>query len=167
MERAPEVDGMFVGEPRTALALARSPSIGRARRDSHLTFRADGAIVPHRRRAVHGFLTRRSRRGTARSVEVPSAARQQPYVIVETLARLPVLVRFCVAPIHQGHKFREKSAKALVDEIERGYRDVRPEVLLPVGRHGHAERQDVQAVLRRADRRKLPCSGSATRAPTT
>ena len=32
-------------------------------------------------------------------------------------------VRFCVAPIHQGHKFREKSAKVLVDEIERGYRD--------------------------------------------
>ena len=28
-----------------------------------------------------------------------------------------------MAPIHQGHKFREKSAKALVDEIERGYRE--------------------------------------------
>jgi radical SAM superfamily enzyme YgiQ (UPF0313 family) len=28
-----------------------------------------------------------------------------------------------VAPIHQGHKFREKSATVLVDEIERGYRD--------------------------------------------
>jgi radical SAM superfamily enzyme YgiQ (UPF0313 family) len=29
-----------------------------------------------------------------------------------------------VAPLHQGHKFREKSAKALVDEIERGYREL-------------------------------------------
>ena len=29
-----------------------------------------------------------------------------------------------MAPIHQGHKFREKSAKALVDEIERGYREL-------------------------------------------
>ena len=28
-----------------------------------------------------------------------------------------------MAPIHQGHKFREKSAKELVDEMERGYRD--------------------------------------------
>jgi radical SAM superfamily enzyme YgiQ (UPF0313 family) len=27
-----------------------------------------------------------------------------------------------VAPVHQGHKFRERSAAALVDEIERGYR---------------------------------------------
>jgi radical SAM superfamily enzyme YgiQ (UPF0313 family) len=27
-----------------------------------------------------------------------------------------------VAPIHQGHKFRERSAKSLVDEMERGYR---------------------------------------------
>jgi radical SAM superfamily enzyme YgiQ (UPF0313 family) len=28
-----------------------------------------------------------------------------------------------VAPIHQGHKFRERSAKSLVDEMERGYRE--------------------------------------------
>ena len=33
-------------------------------------------------------------------------------------------MRLCVAPIHQGHKFRERSAKALVDEIERGYREL-------------------------------------------
>jgi hypothetical protein len=31
---------------------------------------------------------------------------------------------FCVAPIHQGHKFRERSAKSLVDEIERSYREL-------------------------------------------
>jgi radical SAM superfamily enzyme YgiQ (UPF0313 family) len=29
-----------------------------------------------------------------------------------------------VAPIHQGHKFRERSAKALVDEIERCHREL-------------------------------------------
>jgi radical SAM superfamily enzyme YgiQ (UPF0313 family) len=29
-----------------------------------------------------------------------------------------------VAPIHQGHKFRERPAKVLVDEIERSYRDL-------------------------------------------
>jgi radical SAM superfamily enzyme YgiQ (UPF0313 family) len=28
-----------------------------------------------------------------------------------------------VAPIHQGHKFRERSPKALVDEMERSYRE--------------------------------------------
>jgi radical SAM superfamily enzyme YgiQ (UPF0313 family) len=51
---------------------------------------------------------------------VPLADR--PYVIVETSRGCPYSCDFCVAPIHQGHKFREKSAKALVDEIERGYR---------------------------------------------
>ncbi|MEP6917726.1 MAG: radical SAM protein, partial [Acidobacteriota bacterium] len=36
----------------------------------------------------------------------------------------PYTCDFCVAPIHQGHKFRERSAKAIVDEIERSYRDL-------------------------------------------
>jgi radical SAM superfamily enzyme YgiQ (UPF0313 family) len=44
------------------------------------------------------------------------------YVIVETSRGCPYSCDFCVAPIHQGHKFREKSAKALADEIEHGYR---------------------------------------------
>ena len=39
--------------------------------------------------------------------------------IVETSRGCPYTCDFCVAPIHQGHKFRERSAKALVDEIER------------------------------------------------
>ena len=47
----------------------------------------------------------------------------RPYVIVETSRGCPYSCDFCVAPIHQGHKFRERSAKALVDEIERGYRE--------------------------------------------
>ncbi len=46
----------------------------------------------------------------------------RPYVIVETSRGCPYSCDFCVAPIHQGHKFREKSAKALVDEIEHLYR---------------------------------------------
>src|SRR4029453_2122026 len=48
----------------------------------------------------------------------------QPYVLVESSRGCPYSCDFCVAPIHQGHKFREKSAKALGDEIERGYREV-------------------------------------------
>ena len=46
------------------------------------------------------------------------------YVIVETSRGCPYTCDFCVAPIHQGHKFRERSAKALVDEIERSYREL-------------------------------------------
>ena len=46
------------------------------------------------------------------------------YVIVETSRGCPYTCDFCVAPIHQGHKFRERSAKSLVDEIERSYREL-------------------------------------------
>ena len=45
-------------------------------------------------------------------------------MIVETSRGCPYTCDFCVAPIHQGHKFRERSAKALVDEIERSYREL-------------------------------------------
>ena len=48
----------------------------------------------------------------------------QPYVLVESSRGCPYSCDFCVAPIHQGHKFRERSAKALVDEIERGDREL-------------------------------------------
>jgi radical SAM superfamily enzyme YgiQ (UPF0313 family) len=46
------------------------------------------------------------------------------YVIVETSRGCPYTCDFCVAPVHQGHRFRERSAKALVNEIERGYREL-------------------------------------------
>jgi radical SAM superfamily enzyme YgiQ (UPF0313 family) len=48
----------------------------------------------------------------------------KPYVLVETSRGCPYSCDFCVAPIHQGHKFRERGAKALVDEIERTYREL-------------------------------------------
>jgi radical SAM superfamily enzyme YgiQ (UPF0313 family) len=47
----------------------------------------------------------------------------RPYTIVETSRGCPYACDFCVAPIHQGHKFRERSAASIVDEIERGYRE--------------------------------------------
>jgi len=39
------------------------------------------------------------------------------YVIVETSRGCPYTCDFCVAPIHQGHQFRERSASAIVDEM--------------------------------------------------
>ena len=48
----------------------------------------------------------------------------KPYVLVETSRGCPYTCDFCVAPIHQGHKFRERSAKVLVDEIEKAHREL-------------------------------------------
>jgi radical SAM superfamily enzyme YgiQ (UPF0313 family) len=42
------------------------------------------------------------------------------YLIVETSRGCPYSCDFCVAPVIQGHKFRERDAAALVDEIEEG-----------------------------------------------
>ena len=75
----------------------------------------------------------------------------QSYVIVETSrAAVPYSCDFCVAPIHQGHKFRERSPKALVDEIERGDREFGVTLFLSVGRHRHAELEDVLALSARS-----------------
>src|SRR5437773_1690207 len=57
MLRAPEVDGMFVGEPEEgALQLARLPSLDAAGEIASLTWRRDGTVVPHRAHGVYaGF----------------------------------------------------------------------------------------------------------------
>jgi radical SAM superfamily enzyme YgiQ (UPF0313 family) len=127
MRRAPAVDGMFVGEPEDAvmqLALLDSPE--RLDEIASLTWWRNGTIVPHR---AHGSFSR--------FLEVPYPAWDlldltrytlplvdKPYVLVETSRGCPYSCDFCVAPVHQGHKFRERSARALVDEIERGYREL-------------------------------------------
>jgi len=126
MQRAPAVDGMFVGEPEdTALAVARLDSIDGIGGIPALTFRRGAEVVPH---TAHG-----SYAGFAgmpypawglvplRRYSLPLVNR--PYLLVETSRGCPYACDFCVAPIHQGHKFRERSATVLVDEIERGYRD--------------------------------------------
>ena len=125
MARVGSVDGMFVGEPEDGLAaLAGLDSLDRLAEIPTLTFRRGAEIVPHRAHGVFtGFL------------EAPAPAWDlldlsyyrlplvdAEYVIVETSRGCPFSCDFCVAPIHQGHKFREKTAKALVDEIEDGYR---------------------------------------------
>jgi anaerobic magnesium-protoporphyrin IX monomethyl ester cyclase len=126
MERAPAVDGMFVGEPEDGVvSLAALESLDGLDTIPTLTFRRGSEIVPHR---AHGSFTG--------FVEAPYPAWDlldlsryrlplvdEPYVLVETSRGCPYSCDFCVAPIHQGHKFREKNAKVLVDEIERGHRD--------------------------------------------
>jgi len=126
MLRAPAVDGMFVGEPEdAALQLARLGAGQDFSSVASLTWRDNGTIVPHR---AHGSFT-----GflgmpypawdlvPIKSYSLPLVDR--PYVIVEASRGCPYSCDFCVAPVHQGHKFRERSAKVLVDEIERGYRE--------------------------------------------
>jgi anaerobic magnesium-protoporphyrin IX monomethyl ester cyclase len=48
----------------------------------------------------------------------------KPYIIVETSRGCPYSCDFCVAPIHQGHKFRERDPKAIVDEMERATKEL-------------------------------------------
>lgn len=126
MARASKVDGMFVGEPEDGLLqVASLSSIDEFDQVPSLTYRRGDIVVPHR---AHGSFTG--------FLEAPYPAWDlfdlsvyrlpivnQSYVLVETSRGCPYTCDFCVAPIHQGRKFRERSAKTLVDEIERGYRE--------------------------------------------
>ena len=126
MLRVPAVDGMFVGEPEDGvLQLARLESADDLSPVASLTWRKGNSIVPHRAHGSYaGFLQMPYPAWDLvpiRSYSLPLVNR--PYVIVETSRGCPYSCDFCVAPVHQGHKFRERSAKSLVDEIERGYRE--------------------------------------------
>jgi radical SAM superfamily enzyme YgiQ (UPF0313 family) len=126
MAHAPTVDAMVVGEPEDAIvALATQASFDPAAVPS-VTWRRGAEVVPH---AAHGSF--------ASFLDMPYPAWDlldlrryrlpmvgSPYVIVETSRGCPYSCDFCVAPIHQGHKFRERSARALVDEIERANREL-------------------------------------------
>jgi radical SAM superfamily enzyme YgiQ (UPF0313 family) len=126
MERAPGVDGMIVGEPEDAtLALAALESFDDAGGIPSLTRRHGGDIVPHQSRG--SFSDFESMPYPAWDL-LPLERYRLPlenarYLIVETSRGCPYSCDFCVAPIVQGHKFRERSAASLVDEIERGYRE--------------------------------------------
>jgi radical SAM superfamily enzyme YgiQ (UPF0313 family) len=127
MARAPEVDGMFIGEPEEGIQqLAALDSLDRLGEVANLTWRGEGGVVPHR---AHGTY--------AEFLQMPFPAWDlldlkayslplvnKPYTIIETSRGCPYTCDFCVAPLHQGHKFRERSAKAIVDEIERAYREL-------------------------------------------
>ena len=133
MARVPVVDGMFVGEPEDGiLQLARveiteggaeAPPYGHV---ANLTYRQDSTVVPHRAHgSFSGFLDMPYPAWDLLDLKAYSLPLvNRSYVIVETSRGCPYTCDFCVAPIHQGHKFRERSAKALVDDIERGYREL-------------------------------------------
>jgi radical SAM superfamily enzyme YgiQ (UPF0313 family) len=125
MARAPEVDGMLVGEPEEgALALAGLPSTDRLSDIPSLTYRRNGEIVPHRARGTYGDFPSMPYPAwdllDLSSYSLPLVNR--PYVLVETSRGCPYSCDFCVAPVHQGHKFRERDARTLVDEMERSHR---------------------------------------------
>jgi len=125
MARAAQVDGMFIGEPEDGiLALAALNSLDGLETIANLTFRRGEQIIPHRAQGSFTGLLDAPRPAwdllDLDKYRMPLTNR--PYVIVETSRGCPYSCDFCVAPIHQGHKFREKSAKALVDEIEYLYR---------------------------------------------
>ncbi len=120
MARAAVVDGMFVGEPEDgAVELAALSSLNEIGNVASLTYRRGGEVIPHR---AHGSFTG--------FLEAPIPAwdlldvspytlplEGRSYVIVETSRGCPYTCDFCVAPLHQGHKFRERSAAAIVDEM--------------------------------------------------
>jgi radical SAM superfamily enzyme YgiQ (UPF0313 family) len=126
MDRAPAVDGMFVGEPEDGLlALGTLTSMDQLDSIPSLTFRRNGQVIPHRAQgSFTSFLTAPYPAWELLDLsqyKLPLV--NESYVIVESSRGCPYSCDFCVAPIHQGHKFREKSAKALADEMERGYRE--------------------------------------------
>jgi radical SAM superfamily enzyme YgiQ (UPF0313 family) len=126
MQRARAVDGMFVGEPEeAALQLAGLESPAEWQSIPSLIFRRDGRIVEATAHGSYGGFLQMPYPAwdlvPLGTYNLPLVNR--PYVIVETSRGCPYSCDFCVAPIHQGHKFRERSPKALVDEIERGYRE--------------------------------------------
>ena len=151
MARVPQVDGMFVGEPEEAVQqLAALDSLDRLGEIASLTWRQDGAVIPHRTHGNYaGFLNMPFPAWDLLDLKGYSLPLvNKPYVIIETSRGCPYTCDFCVAPIHQGHKFRERSAKT----PGLGNRARLPgawcRVLLPVGGHRHLERQVLHGVLR-------------------
>jgi radical SAM superfamily enzyme YgiQ (UPF0313 family) len=125
MARARTVDGMFVGEPEDGvLQLATLETRDRAGDVPSLTWWKGGDIVPHRAHGLFaGFLQTPYPAWDLLSLDGYSLPMvNKPYVLVETSRGCPYTCDFCVAPVHQGHKFRERSAKSIVDEIEHSYR---------------------------------------------
>jgi radical SAM superfamily enzyme YgiQ (UPF0313 family) len=127
MARAVAVDGMFVGEPEDGvMQLAGLDSLERLGEVPNLTWRNGGAVVPHRAHGTFtGFLDAPYPAWDLLKLDRYSLPLvDKPYVLVETSRGCPYSCDFCVAPIHQSHKFRERSAKVLVDQIERSYREL-------------------------------------------
>ena len=123
MERAPDVDAMIVGEPEDAvLQLAELDAFDRADRIDSLTIRRNGTILAHRAMGSYaGFATMPYPAWDLLPLERYRLPLENTrYLMVETSRGCPYSCDFCVAPVIQGHKFRERDTAALVDEIEEG-----------------------------------------------
>jgi anaerobic magnesium-protoporphyrin IX monomethyl ester cyclase len=119
MAYAPIVDAMIVGEPEDAVvALSTGATVDFGAVPS-VTWRRGGEVVPNTAKGTFAGLATAPHPAwdllDLRNYRLPMV--NAPYVIVETSRGCPYSCDFCVAPIHQGHKFRERSATALVDEI--------------------------------------------------
>jgi radical SAM superfamily enzyme YgiQ (UPF0313 family) len=126
MERAPDVDAMVVGEPEDAvLAIAQLGSLDAAAGIPGVVLRRNGAVLPHSGRAVFsGFLDMPAPAWDLLPLDryrLPLV--NERYLLIETSRGCPYSCDFCVVPLHQGHKFRERSPRVLVDEIERATRE--------------------------------------------
>jgi anaerobic magnesium-protoporphyrin IX monomethyl ester cyclase len=128
MIRAPEVDAMLVGEPEeSAVALAARSPLGDLTGVTGVVWRrADGTVVPP---VGHGAFAAFKEMPRPAWDLLPLSNYRLPmvseaYIIVETSRGCPYACDFCVAPIHQGHKFRERDPKVLVDEIEWARREL-------------------------------------------
>jgi anaerobic magnesium-protoporphyrin IX monomethyl ester cyclase len=120
MARAPQVDGMFVGEPEdAAVEVAALETINEVGNVAALTYRRGDEVIPHRAHgSFTGFLAAPMPAWDLLDLSQYSLPLvNKSYVIVETSRGCPYTCDFCVAPIHQGHKFRERSAAAIVDEM--------------------------------------------------
>jgi len=125
MDHAPDVDAMVVGEPEDAiLELASLESFDEAERVASLTIRRGQTVIAHR---AQGTFTGFASMPYPAWDLLPLDRYRLPlentrYLIVESSRGCPYSCDFCVAPVIQGHKFRERDAVALVDEIEEGKR---------------------------------------------
>jgi anaerobic magnesium-protoporphyrin IX monomethyl ester cyclase len=128
MRHAPDVDLMIAGEPEeAAVALARRASLDAPSEIPGVAWRSpDGAVVPpNGQGAFAGFKDMPFPAWDLlplSNYQLPMVS--EPYMIVETSRGCPYSCDFCVAPIHQGHKFRERDPKTLVDEIARAKQEL-------------------------------------------
>ncbi len=123
---ASSVDGVIVGEPEdAACALANLAPGADWAPIAALCFRRGDQIVPHRAAgqfAGFGAASGPDWSGTDfSSYRLPLV--NAPYALVETSRGCPYTCDFCVAPLQQGHQFRERPAEAVVDEIARLQRE--------------------------------------------
>jgi radical SAM superfamily enzyme YgiQ (UPF0313 family) len=126
MELAPDVDAMIAGDPEEAvLALLARDSLEGADEVAGVTCRRGGTVVPPVGTGVYSAFLGMPYPAwdllPLNRYRLPLA--NKPYLLVETSRGCPYSCDFCIVPIHQGHKFRERDPKVLVDEIERGHRE--------------------------------------------